>query len=186
MVCSRGEHETVQAFDSALSSAPVLVGSRSRHIRCELGHSLQREFHIRTYQKVHEHKGICVTGYTHLCSAGARACCQFGEKRRRAPGVRPLLPSSCAGFFPDSPHLARSPSFCTRFVSISAPFRRHFPSLFFSTPTRSLSCSVLPTPLMHTKTKCSNMPLYVPTLFELLLLHHPSGLFLAALLHLHK
>lgn len=124
MVCSRGEHETVQAFDSALSSAPVLVGSRSRHIRCELGHSLQREFHI----------WICVTGYTHLCSAGARACCQFGEKRRRAPGVWPLLPPSCAGFFPDSPRLARSPSFAPRSVSISAPFRRRFPSLFFPHP----------------------------------------------------
>lgn len=142
-----GGHDSVQAFDSILSSTLVLVGSSYSHILLWATSHISTGVthmhthiptHTHTYQKVHNHEGICVTGYTHFSSAGARACCQFGEKRRRAPGVWPLLPLSCSGF---SSILLSSLSHSFA-LSRCCFLRHHFSHRFFHTSTTSpwLNC----------------------------------------------
>lgn len=56
-------------------------------------HALSSPHTCTSKKGAQAHRGICVTGYTHFFSAGAWSCCRFGEKRRGAPGVWPLLSS---------------------------------------------------------------------------------------------
>lgn len=138
--------------------------------------------HTRTSKKgAQAHRGICVTGYTHFFSAGARSCCQFGEKRRGAPGVWPLLSSP----------LLDSSQFSSPLVSQSCYPPHDSSSLIsFSTSTQP-PCSLA----SRLNAECSGVPLSVLRFFRvtstshmqpLFLLRHPTQLFLAALLHLHK
>lgn len=107
---------------------------------------------------MHKHKGICVTGYTHFFSAGAPACCQFGERRRRAPGVWPLLPPPCAGFSLDSPHLPLPVFHALNPTPLS--LRHPLPSLF---PHSHRHSPAHPAFSRNTDDiKCADAPLYVP------------------------
>lgn len=59
--------------------------------------------HTRTSKKgAQAHRGICVTGYTHFISAGARSCCQFGERGREPPEFGLFFPLLCR-ILPNSP-----------------------------------------------------------------------------------
>lgn len=98
MMCSWGEEDTTQAFDTALSSTLLLVSSSSSHNHCEPGHSLQQEvspFHLHTHTYTHP-KGA--QAYGDLCKGIHTSSRQELEpavslvKRGcKPPGVWPLL-----------------------------------------------------------------------------------------------
>lgn len=165
MMCSRGEQDTVGAFNTALSCTLALVGSSSSYICCERGRTLcPPHACTRTSKKgAQAHRGICVTGYTHFFSAGARSCCQFGEKRRRAPGVWPLLSSP----LPDSSQ------FSSPLVSQSCYLPHDSSSLIsFSTSTQP-PCSLA----SRLNAECSGVPLSVLCFFRVTSTSHMEPLF---------
>lgn len=131
-------------------------------------HALSSPHTCTSKKGAQAHRGICVTGYTHFFSAGAWSCCRFGEKRRGAPGVWPLLSSP----LPDSSQ------FSSPLVSQSCypppPTTPHDSSslISFSTSTQP-PCSLA----SHVNAECCGVPLSVLRFFRVASTSHMQPLF---------